>query len=118
MLPLRIEPGPKDLKIYFSLIQITIHLAHLNLVMIGQSIEITEVTQNGHQTIIPIAPLMVRHMVKELLVLPILVETMIIPRMYKKVPSENNLKKRKNLKTSKIQQKISKVKIYQKIEKF
>ena len=85
--------------------------------MIGQSIEITEVTQNGHQTIIPIAPLMVRHMVKELLVLPILVETIIIPRMYKRVPAENNLKKRKNLKTSKIQQKISKVKNHQKKSK-
>ena len=68
-------------------------LVHLNLVMIGQSIEITEVTQNGHQTIIPIAPPMVSRMVVEQLVQPILVETIITPRIYKKVHAENNLKK-------------------------
>ena len=69
-------------------------LVHLNLVMIGQSIEITEVTQNGHQTIIPIAPQMASLMVKEQLVQPILVETIIIPRIYNKVRlAKNNFKK-------------------------
>ena len=76
--------------------------------MIGQSIEITEVTQTIHQTIIPIKPLMASRMVEEQLVQPILVETIIIPRIYNKVRlAKNNLKKmRKISKTSKIQQKI------------
>merc|ERR1712176_1229194 len=80
-----------------SQIQITIKTAHLNPVMIGQSIEITEVTQTIHQTIIPIKPVMASRMVEEQLVQPILVETIIIPRIYNKVRlAKNNLKNFEN----------------------
>jgi len=94
-------------------------LVHLNLVMIGQSIEITEVTQNGHQTIIPIAPQMASLMVKEQLVQPILVETIIIPRIYNKVRlAKNNFKKyeQKFQKLRKLNKKFKKSRIVKKLK--